>query len=186
MRKLKAQVQITMDGFVGGANGEMDWMKLPWSADLTEKIGKFTEGVDCILLGRKLAQGFIPYWASVAADSQNPEQKAGQQFTNTSKIVFSKTLKSSEWDRTTIAEKGLVETVNKLKRENGKDIVVYGGATLLSALLEQGLVDELNLYVNPVTIGQGLKIFYGHKKYAVQSATLYECGITGLVYTPTR
>jgi len=186
MRKLKAQVQITMDGFIGGTNGEMDWMLLPWSADLTEKIGKFTDNVDCILLGRKLAQGFIPYWTSVAADPQNPEHKAGQQFAAASKIVFSNTLKASEWDRTVIANKGLVETVGDLKKKNGKDIVVYGGATLLSGLLEHGLVDELNLYVNPVTIGQGLKIFHGQRKYAIQSARVYDCGITGLVYVPSK
>lgn len=64
MRKLKLQVQITVDGFIAGPNGEMEWLTVDWDKELKKYVGSITEPVDCIILGRKLAQGFIPYWAS--------------------------------------------------------------------------------------------------------------------------
>ncbi len=70
MRKLKLQVQMSVDGYIAGPNGEMDWMAWNWDDELNKYVTEITEPVDCIVLGRKLAQGFIPYWASVAA---NPE-----------------------------------------------------------------------------------------------------------------
>ena len=82
---------MTVDGFVAGRNGEMDWMTLPWTEDINSYVDEIMDTVDTIILGRKLAEGFIPYWASVAADSDNPEFTSGKKFTNTPKVVFSKT-----------------------------------------------------------------------------------------------
>ena len=67
MRKLKLQVQLTVDGYIAGPNGEMDWMVWYWDNELKQYVEEITEPVDCIVLGRKLAQGFIPHWAA------NPE-----------------------------------------------------------------------------------------------------------------
>ena len=86
MRKLKLQMQLTMDGFIAGPNGEMDWMKLPWTEDIEKYVTELTAPIDTILLGRKLAQGFIPHWANVAADPKNPEHQAGILFSETPKI----------------------------------------------------------------------------------------------------
>ena len=69
MRKLKLQVQMTVDGFIAGLNGEMDWTARDWDGELKKYVTEITEPVDCIVLGRKLAQGFIPHWAS------HPEQE---------------------------------------------------------------------------------------------------------------
>ncbi len=105
MRKLKLQVQMTVDGFVGGPNGEMDWTKIKWDEELNNYVGNITEPVDTIILGRKLAQGFIPYWAS------NPEGEAGrgaEKFNNTPKVVFTKTVEKSAWDNTVLAKGDLV------------------------------------------------------------------------------
>src|SRR5688572_25344732 len=97
MRKLKLQVQISVDGFIAGPNGEMDWMEWNWDDALKQYIAELTEPVDCILLGRKLAEGFIPYWALVAENTSDPEHEAGIKFTETKKIVFTKTLEKSSW-----------------------------------------------------------------------------------------
>jgi dihydrofolate reductase len=183
MRKLTSQIQITLDGYVGGPAGEMDWMKMPWSADLTKRVDQITSNIDCILLGRKLAEGFIPYWASVADNPGNPEQKAGQQFTNAKKVVFSRTMTDSKWNNTTISN-DVVSEVTKLKNQPGKDLIVYGGATLVSSLIEKQLIDELNLFVNPAALGKGLAIFNDRKSYQLISATPYDCGIVGLVMKP--
>jgi dihydrofolate reductase len=134
MRKLKLQVQMTVDGFIAGPNGEMDFMVWNWDDELKQYVTALTEPVDCIVLGRKLAEGFIPYWAGVAANPDDPQFTAGKKFTDTHKVVFSKTLDKSEWDNTDLAKGNLVDEITKLKNQEGKDIIAYGGASFVSAL----------------------------------------------------
>jgi dihydrofolate reductase len=138
MRKLKLQVQMTVDGYIAGLNGEMDFMVSNWDDELKQYVEDITEPVDCIILGRKLAEGFIPYWASVAANSAAPEFTSGKKFTNTHKVVFTKTLDKSEWDNTVLAKGNLVDEITQLKKQYGKDIIAYGSATFVSALIKQG------------------------------------------------
>lgn len=87
---------MTADGYIAGSNGEMDWMVFNWDDQLNKYVKEITELVDCIVLGRKLAEGFIPYWANVAANPDNPEFAAGKKFTDTNKVVFTKTFGKSE------------------------------------------------------------------------------------------
>ena len=189
MRKLKLQVQMTVDGYIAGPNGEMDWMVWDWDDELKHYVQEITEPVDCIVLGRKLAEGFIPYWASVAANPENPEFTAGQKFTNTHKVVFTKTLDKSEWDNTVLAKGDLVEEVTKLKKQEGGDIIAYGGATFVSALIKQGLIDEFHLFINPAAIGNGMTIFKEldrQQNLTLVKATSFNCGIVVLNYEPKQ
>ena len=82
MRKLKLQVQITLDGYISGLNGEADWMTFNWSDDIKKYVDEITQPVDLILLGRNLAAGFIPHWAAVAQDEKNPEREAGIKYSD--------------------------------------------------------------------------------------------------------
>jgi len=158
MRILKLQIQMTVDGFVAGPNGEMDWMVWDWDDKLKKYISEITAPVDCIVLGRKLAQGFIPTWASHLADPKTADVFA-KKMVETHKVVFTKTLARSEWQNTDVAKGDMVEEVKNLKRMNGGDIIVYGGATFVSALIKAGLIDEFHLFINPVAIGNGMTIF---------------------------
>ncbi len=185
MRKLKLQVQMTVDGYMGGPNGEMDWMALDWGEDIGNYVTNLTADVDCILLGRKLAEGFIPHWAAVAADPDHPEMTSGEEFTNLPKVVFSKTLAESAWDNTVLAQGDLVDEVMRLKQEAGKEMIAYGGGTFVSALIQHGLIDEFHLFVNPAAIGTGMPIFQGlEQKQALtlKHATAFACGIVVLCY----
>lgn len=187
MRKLKLQVQMTIDGFISGANGEMDWMKFPWTDDISAYVDQITAPVDTILLGRNLAEGFIPHWGNVASDPNNPEYESGVKFSTTPKIVFSKKLEKSIWDNTTIANGNLVEEVTKLKNQDGKDIIAYGGGTFVSALIKNKLIDELHLFINPSAIGNGMPIFKElteMQQFNVVDVQNFECGIVTLVYKP--
>jgi dihydrofolate reductase len=94
MRILKLQVQTSVDGYISGPNGEMDWLNQNWDAALKNYVAEITTPVDCIVLGRKLAQGFIPHWAS------HPELESAAKFNTTQKVVFTKTLNRSEWPDT--------------------------------------------------------------------------------------
>lgn len=189
MRKLKLQVQTTVDGYVAGPNGEMDWMTFDWSEDIKAYVTALTQPVDCIVLGRKLAEGFIPHWASVAADPTNPEYEAGKKFTDTQKVVFTKTLRDSEWENTRLAKGELAEEINALKNTNGGGIIAYGGATFASSLIKHGLVDDFYLFVNPSAIGNGMALFKdieSTQALTLVKATPFECGIVALHYQPKQ
>ena len=113
MRKLKLQTQMTVDGYIAGPNGEMDFMAWNWDDELKRYVDTITEPVDCIVLGRKLAEGFIPHWAAVAANPNDPERAAAKKFTDTRKVVFTKTLDQSAWDNTVLAKGDLVDEITR-------------------------------------------------------------------------
>jgi dihydrofolate reductase len=189
MRKLKLQVQMTLDGYIAGPNGEMDWMTFNWDDELKKYVEEITEPVDCIVLGRKLAEGFIPHWAAVAANPQGAEFTAGKKFTDTSKVVFSKTLRESAWDNTVLAKSDLAQEITAFKKREGKDLIAYGGATFASALIKHGLIDEFHLFINPVAIGSGMAIFSeldGKQNLTLVKSTSFSCGIVVLHYEPKR
>ena len=180
---------MSVDGYIAGPIGEMDWMVWNWDNELNQYVEDITEPVDCIVLGRKLAEGFIPYWATVAANPDDPEFTAGKKFTDTHKVVFTKTLDKSEWDNTVLAKGDLVDEITKLEKQDGKDIIAYGGATFVSALIKQGLIDEFHLFINPTAIGNGMTIFkeLDHKQnLTLVKSTSFECGIVVLNYEPKR
>jgi dihydrofolate reductase len=181
MRKLKLQVQMSVDGYIAGTNGEMDWMVWDWDDELKKYVKEITEPVDCIVLGRKLAQGFIPHWAS------KPEQEGADKMNSSKKVVFTKTLDKSEWDNTVLAKGDLADEITKLKKQDGKDIIAYGGATFVSALVKQGLIDEFHLFINPTAIGNGMTIFKeldSKQNLTLVKSTSFDCGIVVLNYEP--
>lgn len=185
MRKLKLQVQLSVDGYAAGPHDEMDWMTFDWDDKLKQYVNETTESMDCIVLGRKLAEGFIPHWAGVAANPDDPEHSAGKKFTDTPKVVFTKTLNQSAWDNTELATGDLVEEITQLKKQGGKDIIVYGGVDFVASLIEAGLIDEYHLLLNPVAIGQGRSIFksLGKKQeLSLVGATSFDSGIAVLCY----
>lgn len=178
---------MTVDGFIAGPNDEMDFMQWNWDERLQQYVEDLTQTVDCIVLGRKLAAGFIPHWANVAANPDNPEFESGKQFNSIPKVVFSKTLERSQWDNTVLAKGELTEEINKLKKQDGKDMIAYGGARFVSSLIKKGLIDAYHLFINPVAIGDGLPIFKElsgkHDLRLVKSAP-FDCGIVVLNYEP--
>lgn len=192
MRKLKLQVQITIDGFVAGPIGEMNWLVWNWDDELKQYVAEITETADCIVLGRKLAEGFIPHWANVAANADNQENAAGKKFTETKKIVFSKTLSNSDavvksWNNTSLTNGDLVGEINQLKAQKGKDIIAYGGAGFVSELVKYKLIDEFYLFVNPAIIGSGMTIFgniESIQNLKITDLKKFTCGIVVLKYVP--
>ena len=178
---------MTLDGFMGGPAGEMDWMNMDWDDELNQYVQALTDPVDTIVLGRKLAEGFIPYWASVAANPEDPQVAAGKKFTDTSKVVFTRTLDESAWSNTVLAKGDLAAEINSLKNKDGGDIIAYGGATFVASLIEQGLIDEYHLFINPTAIGNGLSPFkqlQNNLALTLVKAAPFSCGIVAHHYTP--
>ena len=183
MRKLKLQVQISVDGFVAGANGELDWMIFQWDDKLKDFTNQLTDSCDTILLGKNMTEGFVGWWESVQPD--NEEYDFAQRMVNYPKFIFTKTLDKPIGKNTSLAKGNLIDEISNLKNQNGKDIIVYGGASFVSSLIAGGHIDELNLFVNPVMINKGMRIFDlldKRQKLSLITATPYECGVTVLRY----
>lgn len=107
--------------------------------------------------------------------------------TDTTKIVFSKTLEKSEWDNTAIGKGDIEEEIQQLKNKPGKDIIVYGGANFVSNLLKQGLIDEYHFFINPAVLGNGMTIFKEIEQklnLKLVKAKSFVCGIVVLCYQP--
>ena len=171
MRKLRLQVQISVDGCIAGPNYEMDW--LVWDDKYIKYVNDITETVDTILLGRKMVDGFISYWTEVANKPDDPMNALAKKMIEIPKVVFTKTINKSRWINTDIATGDLKDEITKLKsQEGGGDIIVYGGASFDSSLIKEKLIDEFYLFVNPVAIGNGKTIFKDLEE--IQPFTLIE------------
>jgi dihydrofolate reductase len=189
LRKLKLQVEMSVDGYIAGPNGEMDWLVWNWDDKLKGYVNELTESVDSILLGRKMTEGFISYWSDVMAKPDHPDYLFTKKMIETPKVVFTKTLNKSKRVNTNIATSDLTGEINKLKRQEGTDIIVYGGASFDSSLIKAGLIDEFHLFVNPAAIGKGMTIFKDLneiQKLILVKSLAFDCGIVLLQYEPKR
>lgn len=156
---------------------------MTWEMDegFINYVTELTDSSDTILLGRKTAEGFIPYWTNVVANVNDPQFAFGKKMVDKPKVVFSKTLKGSAWENTTVVS-DLAAEVRRLKEAPGSDIVVYGGASFVSALIHEGLIDEFHLFVNQAAIGAGLKIFPERVTLKLVKATPLSIGTVILHY----
>ena len=190
MRKIKLQMQVTLDGFVGGPNGELDWMAWEWDEALKNHAGNLINTSDTVLLGRNTGEGMAVYWPTVAT---NPESKPediwmADKLNNMPKVVFSKTIISLKWNNVRVAN-DIEEEVRELKKEPGKDIIIYGGAGIVSSFIRADLIDEYHLFVNPVAIGKGKPIFTKLEdklRLKLINTVTSAVGITVLCYTPQK
>jgi len=184
MRRLKLQMQISIDGFVAADKGGTNFN---WDDEVRNFAIANTENVDCIILGRNTAKDFIPHWASVAANPSDADFAFGKILTETPKNVFSRTLENSEWPNTTLSKGEIIGEISQLKQQKGKDIMVYGGASFASSLIKHRLIDEYHLLVNPVAIGSGLPIFESlgdDLLLALRKCRQFSCGTVLLFYKP--
>jgi dihydrofolate reductase len=186
MRKVKLQMQMTINGYVGGSNGENDWMTWNPDTEFVAFLNSLLDTSDTLLLGRKLATGsFINYWENTA--DENPDHPFAKKIVDIPKVVFTKTLDKSIWNNTTLAKGNLAEEIANLKKQSGKDILVFGGAGFVSSLIKEGLIDEYHLIVNPTAMGSGMTIFNSLdsiQKFTPIQSKLYPGGKTILSYKP--
>ena len=176
---------MTINGYVGGPNGENDWMTWNPDAEFTAFLNSLLDASDTLLLGRKLSDSFIKYWENEA--DKNPAHPFAKKIAAIQKVVFTKTLEKSTWNNTTLAKGNLAEEIATLKKQTGKDILVFGGAGFVSSLIEEGHIDEYHLIINPTAMSNGMPIFNSLnriQKFTPIQSKLYPGGKTVLSYIP--
>ena len=167
-RTMIAALQVSVDGFTQGPNGEKDWVD-SW-ADAIELI----PDVDTFVLGGRMYPGYGEYWKSIDANPESvlpfqeripsPSEIAYARLAaKTPHIVLSTTLASVSWPPTAQILRNVAE-IRTLKGQPGKNAYVVGGATLVASLLNEGMLDELRLIVHPIILGKGQGLFSGVNK----------------------
>jgi dihydrofolate reductase len=167
MRKIIAALQVSVDGFIEGPNGELDWT-MEEDEETWRDVFEMLNHTDALILGRVMYSDYEQYWLAVLADPTGTLPFSGRTASKneityahradkTPHIVLSKTLEKVAWKTTRIVRD--VEEIRKMKHQPGKDMQVIGGATLVSSLMNLGLIDELRLLVNPLVLGGGKALF---------------------------
>jgi dihydrofolate reductase len=161
-RKIIAAFQVSVDGFIEGPNGELDW------AETWEDEFDLLPQIDTCLLGRGMYPGYQQYWRAILANPEGILPFTGRVASKgeidyahfadkTPHIVLSKTSDQVDWKNTRIVRD--MEEIRRLKHRSGKDIYTVGGAMLVSSLINLGLIDEVRLFVNPLILGGGKALF---------------------------
>ncbi len=175
MRKLVAGFACSIDGYIEGHNGETDW--IIYDKDQFKELKDFWDKIDTLFHGRKTYEQAI-------AMQKGSKKKQANPFAHMKHYVFSQTLKSVD-DGFTLVQGDTEKKVKQIKADSGKDIAVFGGAELVSSLLNMGLVDELVLAICPVILGKGKSFFTNIEKRVnlkLKECKSYPSGLVGLSY----
>ncbi len=187
MRRVIVQELVTVDGFVAGPDGELDFFDAveDYSEVNRDNLRILEEDVDLVLLGAATYRMFVEYWPT--AD----HELMGHAVNTVQKTVFSSTLSEApwgEWAPAEVVNADAVAVVTDLKQQEGKDIMVWGSLSLVRSLIGAGLVDELQLRVCPVALGSGTRLFAGGGEplgLELAEAKPYQSGIVTLRYRPS-
>jgi len=159
MRRLVMFMHVSLDGFVAGINGEMDWIKV--DDEIFDYVGDRTNFADTALYGRVTYQMMEGYWPT-AADQPNASKHDIQHsawYKKVDKVILSKSMEGQQLPNTMIISDDIEYRVKALKQQSGKEIIIFGSPSASHTLLQYGLVDEFWLFVNPVLLGQGIPLF---------------------------
>lgn len=177
MRAIVVTEFVSLDGVMEHPG----WTFPYWNDEIAAFKGEETDAADALLLGRVTYEGFAAAWP-------DSEDEGAPYMNSVAKVVVSSTLTSADWNNTTLIRENVVETIRQLKAQPGKDILVYGSATLVETLMQHDLVDRYRLLVYPVVLGTGKRLFNAGttatlKLVSVQS---FSSGVAGLIYEPQR
>jgi dihydrofolate reductase len=175
---------VTLDGYYEGPDGEFDWPNV--DDEFNEFAISQINDIDMLLFGRATYEGMASYWPTAAAAIEDDPVIADRMNT-IPKIVFSSTLDGAGWQNTRLVEDGVAETIAELKQQPGKDLALFGSPTLTASLIEQGLVDELRVMVQPILLGAGKSLFGALSRRVpveLQRTTVFHSGNVMLVYRP--
>ncbi|QNK57311.1 dihydrofolate reductase family protein [Paenibacillus sp. PAMC21692] len=177
-RKIILDLAVTLDGFIEGKNGEVDWCIM----DSEMEFNHFLDQIDTILYGRKSYDLWGQYTPEI--DHSDSDKELWGLYHSKKKYVFSRTQRGTD-DNVIFINDGILEEAAKLKNEPGKDIWLYGGASLITTFINLGLVDEFRLSVHPVVLGEGKPLFTDIKQrlnLKLVHTRTFSSGVVQLIY----
>ena len=188
MRKLIFFMHTTLDGFVAGLNGEMNWINVDEA--LFDFVATMTDQADTALYGRVTFEMMQSYWpkAGEQPNASKHDKEHSAWYNKVSKVVLSKTLQEAGLHNTKVISDNLSDNINKLKQSlNGerKNILIFGSPRASQSLLNQGLIDEFWLFINPIILGQGMPLFKditGTTKLKFVESKTFASGVIALHY----
>lgn len=192
MRKLISFMHISLDGFVAGPNGEMNWIKV--DEEIFDHVGQRVSKGDTAVYGRVTYGMMESYWPTAADQpgATRHDREHSKWYKDVHKVVLSRTMKDEGLTNTTVIRDQLSDRINRIKQspDGGKeDILVFGSPTATHALMQQNLVDGYWLFVNPVILGRGIPLFADINdkiKLNLEGTRQFTCGVTALDYTVAR
>lgn len=185
MRNLVFFMHSSLDGFVAGLNGEMNWIS--FDEDLFDFVGTMTDQADTALYGRVTYEMMQNYWpnAEKKTNATKHEKHHSAWYNQVAKIVLSKTLNENKLEKTKVISDDLSVNINRIKNQEGKNILIFGSPRASHSLLSLGLIDEFWVFVNPVLLGQGIPLFKNVNeitKLKLQETKTFSCGVIALHY----
>ena len=159
MRNLIFFMHTSLDGFVAGVNGEMDWINV--DEEIFDFVGTMTDHADAALYGRVTYEIMQSYWpkAGEQPNATKHDKEHSEWYNSVPKIVLSRTLQQTGLQNTTVVSDHLSNNINRVKQQEGKNILIFGSPGASQSLLNEGLIDEFWLFVNPIILGKGMPLF---------------------------
>jgi dihydrofolate reductase len=163
MRKLIAFNQVSLDGYFAGVDGDISWaFKDRSDAEWNAFVQSNASGGGVLLFGRITYELMTRYWPTPMAARNDPI--VAERMNNREKVVFSRTLEKAMWNNTKLVKGDLAAEVRKMKSEAGQGMAILGSGSIVSQLAQAGLIDEYQIVVNPIVLGQGRTMFEGVKE----------------------
>jgi len=189
MRKVVLFMHLSLDGFAGGPNGELDF--LTYDQELEQYADELVKTVGSPIYGRTTYQLMEGYWPTVLTKPDAPRHalEHARWVENVPKIVFSRTLNEVTWNNTLLIKDNIAEEVKKLKQQPGKDLAIFGSPGLATTFIDLGLIDEYKLTVHPVIQGNGISVFRNNtvkSTLKLLDAKTLKSGVLTLHYATSR
>jgi dihydrofolate reductase len=188
MRKVILFVNCSLDGFVGGEDGDISWMLHDEEMD-DDFTADLQERADMILTGRATYESFEGAWPARAEDASFRFREFARWMIETPMVVFSKGEPDLGMKNARLATLSIPEEVAMLREEPGRDMVIFGGASTVQEFVGQGLIDEYWVKIMPVALGRGLPIFSrldAPADLTLAWSKVYASGVVGLRYVSVR
>ena len=158
MRRLIVFNSVTLDGYFTGVNGDMSWAhKDPQDAEWNSFVAENSSSDGALVFGRVTYEMMAGFWPTPNAIKNIPEVAAGMNARP--KLVFSRTLVSAAWNNTTLVKGDVTTEMRRMKQEVGSDMVILGSGSIVSQLAQAGLIDEYQIALTPIVLGQGRTMF---------------------------